>query len=174
MDSRPAASGRRCHADARRARRDSATRPDNLTRLYLSRHRRAAERLRAWIGRGWLRRAYRCGSQCRWAATGPPTARPVLRVAYRQRCIDAGRFDGSLGVVAAILAVVELARRGIALPFAIEIPWHSRRRECALSHQPSEAPRQSPAAMDPRWLEVCDDDGVTCAGAAGFRWRSRR
>ena len=35
--------------------------------------------------------------------------------------IDAGRYDGNLGVVAGILAVEEIRARGIALPFDLEV-----------------------------------------------------
>src|SRR5690606_28947383 len=35
--------------------------------------------------------------------------------------VDGGRFDGNLGVVAGVLAVEELASRGIGLPFAVEV-----------------------------------------------------
>ena len=52
---------------------------------------------------------------------GPRAGKRLLVGSHIDTVVDAGRFDGNLGVVAAILAVEELRRRGIALPFALEI-----------------------------------------------------
>ena len=134
--------------------------PDNLTRLYLSpAHRRAAEQVRAWMEEA--------GCAAHIDAVGNVVGRygpadgPVLYCgSHIDTVIDAGRFDGSLGVVAAILAVGELARRGIALPFAIEIlafgDEENVRFPTSLSSTQAIA-----GGYDPRWLEVCDDDCVS-------------
>jgi allantoate deiminase len=100
--------------------------PDRLTRLYLSpEHKRAAHQ----VGE-WMRRA---GMQVRMdaAATmhgflpagidGPRAGKKLLLGSHIDTIIDAGRFDGILGVVAAIAAVEELRARGIKLPFGLEI-----------------------------------------------------
>ena len=100
--------------------------PDRLTRLYLSpEHRRAADLVAQWMegvgmdvtidGMGTVRGRYGAhgGSQ--------RNSRTLLVGSHIDSVVDAGRFDGTLGVIAGILAVEEIARRGIELPFGIDV-----------------------------------------------------
>ena len=100
--------------------------PGKVTRLYLTpEHKRAAD----LVG-GWMRRA---GLTVRMDAAGTmhgllPAAHSGARATHRMlvgshidTVIDAGRYDGTFGVVAGILAAEEIRARGIALPFALEI-----------------------------------------------------
>ena len=48
-------------------------------------------------------------------------ARTLLLGSHLDTVRDAGRFDGELGVLLALAAVEELRRRGIALPYALEV-----------------------------------------------------
>jgi allantoate deiminase len=133
-----------------------------LTRLYLSpAHRAAAE---ATLG---LFRA--AGLDARIDALGTVTGRweaaeagaPTLLIgSHLDSVVDAGRFDGPLGVVAGLVAVEVLRRSGAALPFAIEIlafgdeenvrfPTHLS-TSCALA-----------GSYDPAWLDGRDAEGVT-------------
>ena len=59
---------------------------------------------------------------------------------------DAGRFDGSLGVLVAIACVQQLHARQIRLPFAVNLFW--RRLWMALSHPLALV---SPAALSVRY-----------------------
>ena len=54
-------------------------------------------------------------------ADGPRTAKRLLVGSHIDTVVDAGAYDGNLGVVAGILAVEELRARGITLPFALEV-----------------------------------------------------
>ncbi|WP_343036009.1 allantoate amidohydrolase [Hongsoonwoonella zoysiae] len=98
---------------------------DKLTRLYLTpEHRNAAD-----LVARWMRQA---GLDVREDSLGTVRGRlPSSMPAYGEKClligshidtvIDAGKFDGALGVICAILAARELRKRGIDLPFDIDV-----------------------------------------------------
>lgn len=100
--------------------------PGKLTRLYLTEEHREAARL---VGE-WMRRA---GMSVRMDAAGtmhgllrageggPAANRRLLVGSHIDTVVDAGRFDGMLGVVAGILAVERLSERGVTLPFGLEV-----------------------------------------------------
>jgi allantoate deiminase len=97
--------------------------PGRLTRTYLSPAMRRANAVVA----GWMQAA---GLEPREDATGnligrlagpTPQARTLLLGSHLDTVRDAGRFDGALGVLLPIVAVEELRRRGIVLPFAVEV-----------------------------------------------------
>ena len=50
-----------------------------------------------------------------------PGAPAILLGSHIDTVVDAGKYDGNLGVLAAIAAVVELARRGERLGHALEV-----------------------------------------------------
>jgi allantoate deiminase len=94
-----------------------------LTRLYLTpAHGRAAA-----LVAGWMREA---GMEARLDAIGNVAGRyegerpglPALVLGSHIDTVrDAGRYDGALGVLAAVAAVGELHRAGERLPFAVEV-----------------------------------------------------
>ncbi len=96
---------------------------DGLERLYLSSsHKRAADALA-----GWMREA---GLDVRLDAVGTLVGRyegaapgvPALLVGSHIDTVrQAGKYDGALGVLAALTAVEALAQSGERLPFAIEV-----------------------------------------------------
>lgn len=99
--------------------------PGQLTRTFLSPAMGRANKL---VG-GWMKDA---GIQVREDSFGnligrlaPPTSNPKPRTLLLGSHLDtvrnAGRFDGPLGVLLPIVALAELRRRGIALPFAVEV-----------------------------------------------------
>lgn len=93
----------------------------NLTRLYLSpAHRRAADHVAGWMRAAGLETAVDpLGTvRGRWK---PERKRRLLIGSHIDTVVDAGRYDGMLGVVAGILAVEEIAARGLALPFGIDV-----------------------------------------------------
>jgi allantoate deiminase len=58
----------------------------------------------------------------RWEPEAPAAAkRTLLLGSHLDTVRDAGRFDGALGVVLPIVALAELRRRGVKLPFAVEV-----------------------------------------------------
>jgi allantoate deiminase len=97
--------------------------PDRLTRVYLSREQAAANELVL----GWMRAA---GMSARVDAAGNVVGRyegerpglPCLILGSHLDTVrDAGKYDGMLGVVAAIECVHTLHSRGQRLAFAIEV-----------------------------------------------------
>ncbi len=97
--------------------------PARITRLYLSpAHRKAADLVAGWMaGCGMSHRIDAVGSVVgRYAAA--TAGAPVLVIgSHIDTVIDAGKFDGNLGVVTAIEVVDQLHRAGRRLPFTIEI-----------------------------------------------------
>jgi allantoate deiminase len=55
------------------------------------------------------------------ASTDARNAKTLLLGSHLDTVRDAGRFDGALGVLLPIVALGELRRRGVALPFAVEV-----------------------------------------------------
>lgn len=98
-----------------------STEPQRLIRLFLSpEHRKAADLIA-----GWMREA---GMTVTEDALGtvrghwrPELKKRLLIGSHIDTVIDAGKYDGPLGVVVGILAVRELAARGIELPFGIGV-----------------------------------------------------
>ena len=94
--------------------------PDRLVRLFLTpEHRRAADRVA-----GFMRAAGMAVSEDalgtvrgRWGQE----PRRLLIGSHIDSVIDAGRYDGPLGVVAGIIAVEHIAREGRPLPFGIDV-----------------------------------------------------
>lgn len=97
--------------------------PRKLTRTFLSPAMHRANVLVDW----WMRAA---GLRTHVDATGNligrregprPGAKTLLLGSHLDTVRDAGRFDGALGVLLPILALAELRRRAVALPFAVEV-----------------------------------------------------
>lgn len=94
-----------------------------LTRTFLSpAMRRANALVGSWMAEAGLAvREDAVGNLIgRWAAADPD-AKTFLLGSHLDTVINAGRFDGPLGVLVGIAAVEELRRRGRALPFHLEI-----------------------------------------------------
>ena len=97
--------------------------PGQLTRLYLTpQHKAAALQVRVWMEEA--------GMSARMDAVGnivgryegeEPNAPALLVGSHIDTVRDAGKYDGNLGVVAAIQAVAELHARRVRLPYAIEV-----------------------------------------------------
>jgi hydantoinase/carbamoylase family amidase len=140
--------------------------PGRLTRLYLTpEHRRAADLAALWMRKaGLVVREDALGTvRGRLEAPGVPR-RTLLIGSHIDTVIDAGRFDGMLGVVAAILAADDLRRRAVALPFAVEV--------CAFGDEegvrfPTTLLGSAAIAgvLDPADLDRADADGVSVRSA---------
>jgi allantoate deiminase len=97
--------------------------PGRLTRTFLSPAMRQANAL---VG-DWMREA---GLTVREDVTGnligrleaqDPRAKTLLLGSHLDTVRDAGRFDGPLGVLLPVVAIAELRRRRVSLPFAVEV-----------------------------------------------------
>jgi len=94
-----------------------------LTRTFLSpAMRRANDRVADWMRQaGLVVREDSVGNLIgRQEAVGGE-ARTLLLGSHLDTVRDAGRFDGALGVLLPIVALAELKRRGVGLPFAVEV-----------------------------------------------------
>lgn len=95
--------------------------PGSLTRVFLSAESRAANRLvTEWMAQaGMQARVDAIGNvRGRYGAAGGPA---LVLGSHLDTVRDAGRYDGALGVIAAIECVQALAVSGTRLPFAVEV-----------------------------------------------------
>lgn len=96
---------------------------DCLTRLYLTpQHKAAALQVEAWMREAGMTTGMDAVGTVVGRYEGiAPDAPTLLLGSHIDTVRNAGKYDGNLGVVAAIEAVAELNRPGTRLPFAIEI-----------------------------------------------------
>jgi allantoate deiminase len=96
-----------------------------LTRTFLSpAMRRANARVGEWMrATGLIVREDSVGNLIGRLEPGTITPKPktLLIGSHLDTVRNAGRFDGALGVLAPIVALGELRRRGITLPFGVEV-----------------------------------------------------
>ena len=97
--------------------------PGKLTRHYLTpAHRKAAEQVLAWMEQAGMTARIDAAGNVIGRHAGQTADAPVLILgSHIDTVSDAGRYDGNLGVVAAIACVEALRTRGIRLPCAIEV-----------------------------------------------------
>lgn len=97
--------------------------PGELTRLYLSpAHQKAAACVAGWMREAGMTAAVDAVGNVAGRLEGAGPDGPALLLGSHIDTVrNAGRYDGSLGVVAAIEAVAELSRRGERPPYAIEV-----------------------------------------------------
>jgi allantoate deiminase len=131
-----------------------------LTRLYLSpAHRRAADHVAGWMRAAGLETAIDpLGTvRGRWK---PEWKRRLLLGSHIDTVVDAGRYDGMLGVVAGILAVEEIAARRLALPFGIDVLAFGDEEGVRF---PTTLVSSAAAAgcLVPSDLDACDAEGVS-------------
>ncbi len=98
--------------------------PGRLTRTF---HSPAMIRANALVG-GWMRAA---GLEVRedaafnligrWPCADDPRAKTLLLGSHLDTVRDAGKYDGPLGVLAALATVTALREAGVRLPFAVEV-----------------------------------------------------
>ena len=96
---------------------------DNLTRIFLSpEHRTAADLLMSWMREaGMAARLDAIGNVCGRYEGDRPGLPCLMLGSHYDTVRDAGKWDGPLGVITAIACVAELNRRGVRLPFAVEV-----------------------------------------------------
>ncbi|ARQ01732.1 allantoate amidohydrolase [Pseudorhodoplanes sinuspersici] len=95
--------------------------PNRLVRLFLTpEHRRAADLVASWMRDAGMTVTEDALGTVRghWR---PELKKRFLTGSHIDTVIDAGKYDGPLGVVAGILAIEEIAARGLDLPFGIDV-----------------------------------------------------
>jgi allantoate deiminase len=97
--------------------------PDNITRIFLTpEHRAAADMIIGWMqGAGMQAHMDAIGNVCGRYEGDRPGLPCLMLGSHYDTVRDAGRWDGPLGIITAISCVGNLHRRGLRLPFAIEI-----------------------------------------------------
>lgn len=140
---------------------------DELTRRYLTPEYKRAAHL---VGQ-WMREAGMSVQEDSLATVRghypmrdeDPRANVVPRLllgSHIDTVINAGKYDGTFGVVAAILAVEHCRDRGLSFPFAIDVlafgDEEGSRFPTVLSSSAGLA-----GLYEPRWLDGADRDGVT-------------
>ena len=137
-----------------------------LTRIFLSKEQRAANELT----QGWMREA---GMSARLDAIGNVVGRyegrtagaPCLMLGSHLDTVrNAGRYDGMMGVVAAIDCVHTLNARGKQLPFAIEVVGFAD-EEGVRFGSTLLGSRAVAGEFDPKLLDTRDKDGISMRDA---------
>ncbi|WP_249733604.1 allantoate amidohydrolase [Bradyrhizobium sp. sGM-13] len=97
--------------------------PDHLARIFLSpEHRTAADLILTWMrDAGMEAHLDAIGNVCGRYEGDRPGLPCLMLGSHYDTVRDAGKWDGPLGVITAIACVADLNRRGVRLPFAIEI-----------------------------------------------------
>jgi allantoate deiminase len=136
--------------------------PDRLTRLYLSpAHRRAMGQVAAWMTEaGMAVRIDAVGNVVGRYEGGRPDAPAVLIGSHIDTVIDAGRYDGALGVLAGIAAVGTLHRAGERLPVAVEVIAFGD-EEGVRFPTTLTGSRAIAGTLDPGALDACDGEAVS-------------
>jgi allantoate deiminase len=136
--------------------------PERLVRLYLSpEYRRAADLVAFWMREAGLDVFEDELGNVRGRAGKAPR---LLIGSHIESVIDAGRYDGTLGVVAAVLAYDTLARAGIKLAFGIELVAFGDEEA---SRFPTTLSTSAALAghFEPKTLALKDSAGLTYAEA---------
>ncbi|MCZ7656831.1 MAG: hydantoinase/carbamoylase family amidase [Xanthobacteraceae bacterium] len=136
--------------------------PGRLVRLYLTpEHRRAADLVARWMREAGLAAGEDALGTVRGRWGG---GRRLLIGSHLDSVIDAGRYDGPLGVVAGILAAEQVVRSGRQLPFGIDVLAFGDEEG---SRFPSTLSSSAACAgvFDDAMLSLADRDGVPMAEA---------
>lgn len=158
------------HGPAVMARIDALARhsdaADGLTRLYLSpAHRAAAAQVRDWMAEAGMEAGIDAiGNVAGRYEADRPGAKTLLLGSHIDTVRDAGRYDGNLGVLAAIAVVDALHRQRRRLPFAIEVLAFGDEEGVRF---PSTllGSRAVAGTFRPADLDMADEDGVTVRAA---------
>ena len=140
--------------------------PDGLTCTYLSAaHRAVAAEIRGWMDQAGLATAIDVAANVvgRYGADDP-NAPTLILASHYDTVRNAGKYDGRLGVLVALVVTEHLQRLGRKLPFHLDVIAFSEEEGVRFS---SSFLGSSAVAgrFDPRLLERRDADGVTLAAA---------
>jgi allantoate deiminase len=140
--------------------------PGCLTRLYLSpAHKSAIAELQGWMRAAGMSVTFDPLATQIGRYEGREAGAPAVLIGSHIDTVrDAGKYDGALGVLAGLVAVEELARRGERFPFAIEVLAFGDEEGVRF---PSTlcGSRAIAGSLDAGMLEVADDSGVRLADA---------
>ncbi len=146
--------------------------PGTVTRLYLSpSHRAAIDAVCGWMRDAGLTVTVDPLGTITGRLEGAAPGLPALMLGSHIDSVrDAGRYDGTLGVLSAIAAAGTLARRPERLPFALEVAAFGDEENVRFPTTLLSS-RALAGVVDPAELVAEDDHGVTvreALRAAGF------
>ena len=97
--------------------------PDHLTRIFLTaQHRKASDLLLSWMRDAGMDAHMDAIGNVVGRYEGERPRLPSLMLGSHYDTVrDAGKWDGPLGLITAISCVSDLHRRGLRLPFAVEV-----------------------------------------------------
>ena len=136
--------------------------PGRLVRLFLTpEHRRAADRVAQWMRHAGMAVSEDALGTVRGRSG---EGRRLLIGSHIDTVLDAGIYDGPLGVVAGILAVDHFAKAGRKLPFGIDVLAFGDEEG---SRFPATLASSSACAgvFEQKTLPLVDGNGVTIADA---------
>ena len=136
--------------------------PGGLTRVFLSReYRAAADEVIGWMREAGMRAELDAIGNVAGRYEGARPGMPCLMLGSHLDTVrDAGRYDGMLGVIAAIECVAALAGKGRRLPFAIEVLGFGDEEGVRFGTSMFGS-RGVSGTLDPAVLEARDAKGVT-------------
>lgn len=135
--------------------------PGRITRLYLSpAHRKAAETTLAMMrAAGMSAHIDALGSVIGRIEGADPKAPTILVGSHIDSVVDAGRYDGNLGVVLGIVAIEALRADGITLACPIEVVAFGDEENARFPTNLSTSHALS-GRYNPAWLDGADAEGV--------------
>jgi allantoate deiminase len=136
--------------------------PENLTRVFLSpEHRIAADLLMSWMrDAGMAAHLDAIGNVCGRYEGDRPGLPCLMLGSHYDSVRDAGKWDGPLGVITAIACVADLNRRGVRLPFAVEVIGFADEEGVRFASTLLGS-RAVAGTFDERVLNARDADGLT-------------
>lgn len=140
--------------------------PGQVTRRYLTQaHAASMRQVQAWMeAAGMGVRVDAVANVIGHYEGTTPNSAALLLGSHIDTVIDAGRYDGTLGVLAGIAAVEELARRGERLAHAIEVVAFGDEEGVRFPTRLLTS-RALIGAVDEAMLDIADLDGVTVRAA---------
>lgn len=139
--------------------------PSSLTRLYLSKaHRRAAEATLGFMRDAGLdSHIDPLGSVVGRLEGANPDAPALLIGSHIDTVVDAGRYDGTLGVILGIVTIEALRQQGVMPTCPIEIVAFGDEENARFPTNLSSSALSG--RYDPAWLDGIDTDGITLRDA---------
>lgn len=128
-------------------------------------HRAAAADLRQWMEEAGLETRLDDAGNVVGRLPSPVAGAPTVIIgSHYDTVINAGRYDGRLGILAGLVAIEEIARQAIALPFALELVAFSEEEGVRFA-TPYIGSSAIAGRFDPALLARTDAQGITLAEA---------
>ncbi|MEO7099764.1 MAG: M20 family metallo-hydrolase [Luteolibacter sp.] len=140
--------------------------PDYLVRTFLSpANRKASEKVLEWMKALRMEVSHATDGTVRGILAGSdPKAKPLLLGSHIDTVIDAGKYDGPLGIIVALAALETLQQEQITLPFPVHLLAFSD-EEGTRFQSTYLGSRSITGPLDAATLATKDSDGVTIAAA---------